>query len=176
MQGVSGGAWGMMFLVPGEPRGKGRPRFLKNGHAYTPEKTKFAEGKISAAWKSTKAKMFPNVPLCLTVYAYFAIPASWTKKKRTLAAANGVYPTVKPDCDNVLKLVADALNGLAYADDKQIVKMRIVKMYAEDPCMVIQIEEVSGYGCPLITHDEPEQAPKDQQVDEFGRGGKHDST
>ena len=50
-------------------------------------------------------------------------------------------PTTKPDGDNILKVVLDALNGLAYDDDRQVVKMCIIKVYGSNPGLVVQVGE-----------------------------------
>ncbi len=50
-------------------------------------------------------------------------------------------PTTKPDGDNILKVVLDALNGLAYDDDKQVVKMGIIKVYGANPGLMVQVVE-----------------------------------
>ena len=69
----------------------------------------------------------------LCVRAFYGIPKSATKKKRADIAAGLVRPTKKPDFDNVFKILCDALNGVAYADDAQIVQASIHKCYT--PCM-----------------------------------------
>ena len=56
-------------------------------------------------------------PIILEVNAYFAIPKSYPKKKAALCSQNILRPTCKPDMDNIVKAVADALNGVAYRDD-----------------------------------------------------------
>jgi hypothetical protein len=36
------------------------------------------------------------------------------------------------DCDNIAKTVLDALNGVAYNDDKQIIQLEVGKYYIQD--------------------------------------------
>lgn len=64
--------------------------------------------------------------------AYFQIPKSYTKGKRLACQHNINRPAKKPDIDNVLKAVMDALNGAAYVDDKQVVSVTCRKYYAAD--------------------------------------------
>ena len=131
-----------MFQVPGEPVGKGRPRFTRQGRAYTPAKTAKYENLVSLTFQ----QMYPNhVPfenaVEMKMIAYFSIPKSWSKKKHQQAVLNQIFPTKKPDTDNIAK-VKDALNGIAFKDDSQVVKETIIKRYAEVPKLIIYIKEV----------------------------------
>lgn len=133
----------MEFDVNMEPCGKGRPRFTRGGHTYTPTETTAAEKKIAAAyWASQERSYYErNVPIAMHVEAYFKIPQSYTGRKTEAALAGEWLPTKKPDGDNILKLVADALNKAAYYDDSQIVYMTIKKKYANRGFLRIRIEE-----------------------------------
>ena len=55
-----------------------------------------------------------------------------------------LYPTIKPDISNVQKAIEDALNGLAYVDDKQIVWVEASKGYSERPCVNVVLEAIAG--------------------------------
>lgn len=50
-----------------------------------------------------------------------------------------IFPTKKPDIDNVIKVIADALNGVAYDDDKQIIDVSARKVYSETPRVDVRI-------------------------------------
>ncbi|MCI8629215.1 MAG: RusA family crossover junction endodeoxyribonuclease, partial [Firmicutes bacterium] len=78
----------------------------------------------------------------LSVAAYFKIPKSASKKKRIAMLCEEIRPTKKPDGDNILKAVADALNGVCYKDDKNIVKMSIEKFYSDMPRIDVVVQEV----------------------------------
>lgn len=130
--------------IPGTPMGKERPRHNRYTNAtYTPEKTKAREEEIALNYrKQYGGRRFPKeCYLELTVRAFMPIPKSATKTVKEKMKSSAIRPTVKPDCDNILKLVADALNGIAYDDDKQIVKMTVAKVYSETPCTEIYINE-----------------------------------
>lgn len=127
------------ITVKGAPRGKGRPRFTKDGHAYTDEKTRAYEKKIRDAWQSEYKESPLEMPLDVYVLAYYPIPKSWSKVRQKEAEAGLIRPTVKPDADNILKMV-DALNGVAWIDDKQIVAMSCKKHYSTEPRLIIDIE------------------------------------
>lgn len=118
------------FSVPGRPQGKGRPRFSRrSGTVYTPKKTMEYEEKIRKAYLEAGGKKYSS-PIVVIVNAYFLVPASWSKSIRR-SALNGVFRPGRPDIDNILKAVMDALNGIAYLDDKQVVECLCSKMYAE---------------------------------------------
>ena len=124
------------FTVPGAPFGKQRPRHnRKTGVTYTPADTKRRENQIAAVYKSTFGNhMFGEQDYIeMQVYAYYPIPTSTTKKKKVCMVNGDIRPTVKPDWDNVGKLIADALNGVAYKDDKQIVSATVKKFYSQKP-------------------------------------------
>jgi len=129
------------FTVPGEPQGKARARTGK-GFAYTPEKTVLYENLIKTMYMQAKCTPIEaEKAIKMNVKAYYAIPKSYTKGKRLSAEHNIIRPLKKPDIDNVLKVIADALNGVAYHDDTQIVKAEIAKYYGE-PRLEIEVETV----------------------------------
>lgn len=135
----------MEIVVEVEPKGKGRPRFTRTGHAYTPARTREYEELIAARALEAMQGRQPipkDVPLRVTIVAVFGVPVSWTKKKR-LAALQGVLRhTRKPDYDNVGKAVCDALNGIVFEDDCQIVSGEVEKVYGPEPMLKIFIEEL----------------------------------
>lgn len=127
----------LAFLtIDGEPVSKGRPRFRVMGkfvQTYTPTKTKKAEEHIRKEIKKQFIRKPFNLPLVIELDFFFSIPKSYTKKQRKEIEDNYYHHTQKPDCDNLAKLVLDAMNGLIYEDDKQVFALRITKKYAVDP-------------------------------------------
>lgn len=124
------------FTVEGEPFGKQRPRHNRaTNTTYTPTETKQHEQIIAWAYKSQCGTLRFSKDDCinLQVIAFMKIPKSESKKKRQLMIEGVIRPTVKPDWDNIGKLVADALNGIAYDDDKCIVDAQVRKFYSEHP-------------------------------------------
>ena len=117
------------FILAGEPKGKERPRFCHNGQIYTPKQTTTYEQQIIFDYykQCGNVKFDKNSQLELFVKAYYKIPKSANKKRKTAMLSEEIRPTKKPDGDNILKAVADALNGVCYKDDKSIVKMSIEK-------------------------------------------------
>lgn len=134
------------FTVPGEPQGKGRPRFATRcGHAvaYTPPKTAEYERIIRKVYNLTcKGRKVECGAASVEIRAYFGIPKSTPKWKRADMLAGILYPTKKPDADNILKIVLDALNGVAYDDDKQIIEASVHKRYSDNPRVEITISEI----------------------------------
>jgi len=131
------------FTIPGEPMGKARPRICRNGHSFTPKKTVNYETLVKEMYSIAKGEYYENKQLAITVKAYFSIPESKSRKQKELMINGVIQPTKKPDCDNILKIICDALNGVAYKDDSQIVAARITKWYADKPEVVVEISEVS---------------------------------
>src|SRR5947209_8702929 len=108
--------------IPGQPLGKGRARFnRKSGAAYTPTRTRRAEGVIEyAAAQAMNGAPPITGPVDVRVHVAFAIPPSWSRRKRE-AASSGAQPHVSnPDIDNCLKLIFDAFNGVVWHDDRQV--------------------------------------------------------
>lgn len=148
------------FVVPGEPVGKGRARsgvLMRNGAPvigaggrpivthHTPEKTASYEGLIAMAGRQAMAgRPLMTGGVALTLRVFRSIPASWSKKKRAAALVGNVHATVKPDLDNIEKAIADGLNGVVWRDDVQVVAVEKWKLYAETPCVVVQIVELEG--------------------------------
>lgn len=133
------------FILNGQPIGKGRPRFaMKAGHvqAYTPPKSKHYEKQIEKAYKMAGGQMFPDdVPVKITVRIALRIPASGSRKKHEAMRCGLIRPLTKPDTDNVIKSVMDGLNGVAYADDKQVTCVRAVKVYDDVPHITVTVDE-----------------------------------
>lgn len=119
--------------IPGKPVGKGRPRVMSTGHAYTPERTVLYENLIKVEYERQCNHRFDdNAPLTMTITVDYAPPRAATKKMREDMLKGRLQPTKKPDIDNIVKVIADALNGVAYHDDVQITELYVKKSYAEE--------------------------------------------
>jgi Holliday junction resolvase RusA-like endonuclease len=137
-----------IFTVFGEPVGKGRPRFAKRGNfvsTYTPQKTKTYEDEIRMMAKAAMGSSEPlETPVTVAIYIRVGIPTSFSKQKRKDALENHIRPTKKPDIDNIAKCFLDAMNGIVYLDDKQVVSLHITKEYAETPAVDVMVKEDLG--------------------------------
>lgn len=131
------------FVVQGEPIAKGRPRFSRRGsfiHTYTPEKTKDYESLVQQNYTAQcNGEYAGDSPMIINIDAYFPIPKSVSKIKRQKMISNEIKKTSRPDVDNVGKSICDALNGLAWKDDSQIVEATIRKFYSDAPHVVVTI-------------------------------------
>lgn len=135
------------FTVLGEPKGKGRPRFsTQTGRAFTPKQTVNYETLVHTEYMvQCKGFRFPDdAMLDMRILAYYSVPKSGSKKEKAKKLENIIRPTKKPDMDNVVKMVADALNQVAYKDDTQIVDCQVRKFYSEQPRIEVIIQEVGG--------------------------------
>ena len=118
------------FIVHREPKGKQRHRMTRSGHAYTPADTTTYEGIVRSEYTTQVGDVPPFLgPVSVCIIAYYEIPSSWSKKKKKEAADYKIHPTKKPDCDNIANMICDALNGLAWKDDAQVVHLNVVKAY-----------------------------------------------
>ena len=139
------GSWAFVIRVPGEIRGKGRPRFARRGKfvtVHSDEKTVSAEGRVQAAAMAAVGQPCLLGPLKLTVRITVTIPASWSQKKQREAMGGYLWPTGRPDADNALKLLCDALNGIVWKDDAQLVDVRVEKRYGRVPGAVLWVGRV----------------------------------
>lgn len=148
------------FVVPGEPTGKGRPQtkvmYSEKGFTdkktgkkrntmvnnVTPKKTVIYENLVKDVYhRQCQDFRFPDdAMLDMRILAYFAIPKSKSKKIRELMLQKLLRPTKKPDMDNIMKIVADSLNQIAYKDDTQIVDCQLRKFYSDEPRVEVIIK------------------------------------
>ena len=132
------------FCVFGKPSGKARPRIRLSGHAYNEKKTKTYEQQVGVEFIQAGGKLMPKgIPVGVEVTAYFQVPKSYTKRRKALCRENLELPLKTPDGDNILKIVCDALNGLAWKDDTQVAEMTVRKRYSKTEAFVrVRIWEV----------------------------------
>ncbi len=129
------------FPVPGEPVGKGRPKFTRAGHAYTPEKTRYYEQVVQMAARLKIQHPFDGA-VRIEICANYEIPKSASRKMRQSMLDKLARPLKKPDADNVAKIILDALNGIAYHDDKQVVELHVTKFYNDTPGVIVFVDEI----------------------------------
>ena len=131
------------FTIPGPPQGKGRPRFTKSGHTYTPAKTAEYEKLVQAEYmRQCAGQSLHGQPVRISIDVFFEIPQNTSKKRRSEMMGMDRSPTKKPDIDNVIKIITDALNGIAYDDDAQIVSLSATKFYDETPHVDVRLDDV----------------------------------
>ena len=135
-----------VFKIPGMVQAKQRPR-LSRGRVYTPQATVNYEGYVKWCY-SDYANQTGWTPMENAIRAdikvFMPVPKSDSKKKKDLKLSGKIRPTMKPDNDNIAKSVLDALNGLAYVDDKQIVELKVDKYYGVEPYVHVKLTELEG--------------------------------
>lgn len=140
------GAEPVTVTLAGHPQGKGRARaFVKGGRVghYTPEKTRTYEGMVRTAAMAEMVGRQPiEGPVEFHMRAVFRVPASWSLRKQSQALVGDIKPAKKPDLDNVTKAVTDALNGVVFVDDSQIVRMTLEKRYGPAPLVVVTVRAI----------------------------------
>ena len=125
------------FTVDGKPVGKGRPKFTSKGgftRAYTPKSTSDYETKVAEAYRAKYGNSMADTDtsLCVSIRAVFPIPQSMRKAEREKAIQDEIKPLKKPDLDNIVKIVLDGLNGVAYEDDVCVTTVLASKCYTSD--------------------------------------------
>lgn len=131
------------FIIQGKPIGKHRHRstVLPNGmiHNYNDKTNTNYEKLVAREYKAQCNGIYFVGELEVVINAYFGIPKSWSKKKKEQALDGEIRPCVKCDIDNIEKICCDALNKIAFEDDKQIVDMHGHKYYSDEPRVEITI-------------------------------------
>lgn len=132
---------GYKLIIPGTPIAKGRPRVGKFG-TYTPNKTVNYENLVQLCYMDQVEGQLLTGPVALSIEFYFPIPKSISKKDKAKMQTGDIMHTKKPDIDNCIKSITDALNGFAYRDDSQVVLVQAYKLYADDPRVEVTIKGV----------------------------------
>lgn len=133
------------YFISGNPRGQGRPRaYMRGRHAgvYESREDKINKENIAAQVVAQDPEFFSQgVPVELNIAFYLSRPkAHYNSKGELKERFTDIRPTVKPDCSNVVKGLEDALNGILWHDDSQIVKLTVLKNYTVDkPFTVIEV-------------------------------------
>jgi Holliday junction resolvase RusA-like endonuclease len=136
---MSGGA-PITVIVSGEPVAKGGARMTRKGFAYTPAATRKYEAHARLAAQLAMDGRPPiEVPVRIELLVELPVPASWSKRKAEAAITGDVRPTSRPDVDNYVKSILDAINTIVVADDAQVVDLRAVKKFGIAPKMVATV-------------------------------------
>jgi len=131
------------FTIPGKPVAQGRPRAARRGNRimmYDPKPSKDYKEYVAKIAKEYAPEEPTEAALGVQMKIYREIPKSTTKKDRKLINEGLKRPVVRPDTDNYTKAILDALNGIIYKDDSQIVDLKASKYYSDDPRVEIKIE------------------------------------
>lgn len=139
----------LSFIVPGVPKGKGRPRFTRDGHAYTDKNTTIYENLVKSQFCAKYPGWIPTDKcIGMEIYAYFPAPKSTPKKALHYVADELLRYGKKPDFDNLDKIICDALNEIVYRDDKQVTDHAVKKRYSLQPrteIIIKLLDDVEGW-------------------------------
>lgn len=133
------------FTVYGEPIAQGRPRATTiNGHVrmYDPKKSRDYKNYIRLAASEHKPEKLLEGPLSMKVKIYRPSLKSFSKKKAEMAEKGELRPVTKPDTDNYVKAIKDALKSVIWKDDSQVVELHASKYYSQNPRIEIEIKEL----------------------------------
>lgn len=131
--------------IPGIPIPKARARNMQ-GRMVTPAKTRAYETRIRAAAQASVMASGPikagHAGYRADIDVFLPVPASWSNKKRDMALVGIIRPTARPDKDNFEKSALDALNGIVFHDDSEVVEGETRKFYSEEPRLTIKVRPV----------------------------------
>jgi len=115
---------------------------------YTPKEMKNYAVWVKQCFKMAYSEHLPSIfyekPLIVKITVHKEVLKSFSQKKRRLALAGLIVPMSKPDCDNIAKNICDALNGIAYPDDRQISILLVHKIYDTSPFVEVEIDEIEN--------------------------------
>ena len=133
------------FKLDADPVGKQRARYARRGNfvqTYTPDKTRNYEALLKDAAIEAMGSSEPlETPVSLYLYIRVPIPKSCTKKRLEAISNGSEKPIKKPDSSNILKSVEDAMNGVVYKDDCQIINHHMTRVYSSLPGVDICVKE-----------------------------------
>ena len=135
------------FVVPGKAHGKERARTVLNqygrAHTYTPDRQRNYEQIIKACYvAAAKGAASIEGAVELSICSVFEPPKSAKKSDKQMMLSGVLSPVVRPDLDNIVKSVLDALNRLAFKDDSQVVKISAVKVYGERARVIVRVGSI----------------------------------
>lgn len=146
----------MKFVIDGKPQAKQSFKVgtvtTKDGRTfatkYTPKEMKYYANLVKMMFRNTYpehlSSVFYDVALAVTITVHVSIPKSYSNKKRELALKGLLVPQTKPDCDNIAKNICDALNEVAWPDDKQIARLLVKKVFDENPFVEVEIDAINS--------------------------------
>ena len=134
------------FQVEGDPKGKGRPRFSRVGSftkVYTDKQTLSYEAMISTFAKQAMGASEPlRTPVSVFLHVRLPVPESYSKKRREACLSGTEKPCKKPDIDNIAKTYLDAMNGVIFKDDTQVIDLHVKKVYSAVAGVNVMVLEV----------------------------------
>ena len=150
------------IVITGKPVPKGRPQAFRFGNGIkmrTPKKTANWEEDARMVARHVMKDRPPLIgPLSLSVRVVIAPAYSWAGWKKGATLSGEMKPTSKPDLDNVVKAAKDAMNGILWIDDAQVVRLSAAKTFGSAPMVVVTATPEAGLDCNISSRAEYEQA------------------
>ena len=130
------------FTIPGKPIAKGRPRFTRNGHTYTPQRTQDYEAHVAQTARDAMNGADPlDGPVSVSMKFVLKPPTAMRKAQREAAISSRAPAENGSDVDNLAKAVLDAMNAITYRDDRQISRLSLTKEYGAEPKVEVLIQK-----------------------------------
>jgi len=134
------------FTVYGEPIAQARPKATTiNGHVrmYDPKKSRDFKDYVKLVASENAPRSLLEGPLSMRVQIFRPTPKSFSKRKTAQAEAGEIRPITKPDVDNYIKAIKDALKNVIWKDDSQVVQLIASKWYSERPRVEVLISPIN---------------------------------
>lgn len=135
------------FIIPGAavPKARPRARIARIGgrdvpRMYEPEKSVRYEGSVGWTYRQECKDPPATTPVGVTVLSFHSIPKSWSKRRKQNVECQQIAVEKKPDLDNIVKSILDGLNGVAFADDKQVWCLSAQKRYSLYPHTYVRVD------------------------------------
>lgn len=146
------------FVIDGNPFGKQRP-FVAHNHGIKRPQTRIYERKARGTWQRVTSAPEANGEVEVHLMAFYEIPKSWPQWKHKAAVYHLIRPikksALKPDVDNVAKMIMDSCNPETYrhkkvargiyADDGQVVDLSVESWYSEKPRVEVYLSVKDEY-------------------------------
>lgn len=133
--------------IPAKPQPKQRARHTRAGRTFTPKQTVNAEAWVRLCCTQQVGTPLVPGPVAVRIAFVMPIPSSMPKQSKLEAVGHRRMPIGKPDWDNLAKLTADALNGLAWRDDAHVTVAEVVKLYGTEPRTMVEWWQLSPEEC-----------------------------
>ena len=124
-----------MFFVEGVPVSQGSMKHIGNGRIIHAKSKELKEWRDQIGW-TAKAARVEKLEGAISLTLVFTLPKPKSVKRDE--------PSVKPDLDKLIRSCLDALTGIAYDDDGQVVEIFTRKMYGSEAGLAIEVGQFQG--------------------------------
>lgn len=137
----------IVLRIAGKSEGKARPKFdPRTRRAYSPPSNIISEGDVRQIWREAgEPRIEDDVAIRVLAIVVVVRPQGHFKSNGELSKLGLRHPvprTRKPDLDNCIKLLLDALNSRAYKDDVQVAEVGLVRRWGSWPETLVVIEPI----------------------------------